>query len=119
VTCDATGHRLPFAPEFKLDLGANREVFLGRLGILVLGGAAAYNSGYYSDPDNVVRQKAFVTFDASIEWRPAGHGLSFRLWALNLTDTHYYDSLTTFPTASVLYRPAAPRRVGASVAEAF
>ena len=37
------------------------------------------------------------------------------LWALNLTDADYYDSLVTFPTTGVLQRPSAPRRLGASL----
>jgi hypothetical protein len=45
--------------------------------------------------------------------------LSVRLWVRNLTDTHYYDSLVTFPTTGVSQRPAAPRRFGISVGDAF
>jgi outer membrane receptor protein involved in Fe transport len=119
VSCDATGNRLPFAPRLKLNLAANHRVELGEAGSLIFSGSVAYNSGYFSEPDNVIRQKAFATLDAQVEWRTAGRGPALRLWALNLTDTHYYDVLAIFPTVSVLYRPAAPRRVGASAIFAF
>jgi len=79
----------------------------------------AYNDGYFAEPDNVVRQDAFATVDASVEWRPIRRGPSVRLWVRNLTDAHYYESLTTFPTTGVLQSPAAPRRLGASVAYSF
>jgi iron complex outermembrane receptor protein len=119
VSCDVTGDRLPFAPKLKVDFRINHRVSLGRAGALELSGALAYNSGYFSEPDNVVRQKGFTTIDASAEWRPTGHGVSVRVWVLNLTDAHYADSLTTFPTTGVLERPAAPRRIGASIAHSF
>jgi outer membrane receptor protein involved in Fe transport len=86
---------------------------------LLLSGNLAFNSGYFSEPDNVARQDAFATVDASVEWIPNRRGPSVRLWVLNLTDTNYYDSLLTQPTAGVIQRPAAPRRFGASIAYAF
>ena len=119
VACDVTGNRLPFAPKIKANLGASHRAGIGKVGTILLSGNVAYNSGYYSEPDNVVRQKAFTTFDASAEWRPVKRGPSIRLWALNLTDAHYYDSLVTFPTTGVLQRPAAPRRFGVSVGYDF
>lgn len=119
VLCDVTGNRLPFAPKVKANLGASHQLSLGRAGSVLLSGSFAYNSGYYSEPDNVVRQKAYATFDASAEWRPLRGSLSVRLWALNLTDAKYYDSLVTFPTTGVLQKPAAPQRFGVSIAHEF
>ena len=119
ISCDATGNRLPFAPKFKLNVGADHHVSLGRLGSLQFSGNLAYNSGYFSEADNVVRQKAFTTVDASLEWKHSGRRPSVRLWASNITDAHYFDSLVTFPTTGVLQRPAAPRRFGVSVESAF
>ena len=117
--CDATGHRLPFAPELKLNLALVRRLELEKIGAFELAVNLAYNSGYFAEPDNVVRQDAFVTLDASVDWRPRLSGPSVRVWALNLTDTQYYDSLVTFPTTGVLQRPAAPRRFGASILYSF
>lgn len=119
VQCDATGNRLPFAPRFKANVGASHRLTLGRSGSLLLSGNLAYNDGYYSEADNVVRQNSYATIDLSAEWRPVGYGLAIRLWALNLTDTDYYGTLVTFPTTGVLQRPADPRRFGASIAYSF
>jgi outer membrane receptor protein involved in Fe transport len=119
TSCDVTGNRLPFAPKLRFNVGADRQLSLGKIGTLLLSGNLAYNSGYFSEPDNVAEQKAFATIDASVEWKPIGRIPSVRLWALNLTNAHYYDSLVTFPTTGVLQRPAAPRRIGASLAYAF
>ena len=119
IQCDATGNQFPFAPKLKFNVGATHEVPLGQAGALSVSGNLAYNSGYFSEPDNVVRQGSFATLDASVEWRTNWRGPSVRLWVLNLTNAHYYDSLATMPTVGVFQRPAAPRRVGVSVAYAF
>ena len=119
ITCDVTGNRLPFAPRLKFNVGASHEVLLGKTGTLLLSGNLAYNDGYFSEPDNVVRQKNFATVDVSAEWRPIMRGPSVRFWMLNLTNAHYYNNLVTFPTTGVLQSPAAPRRFGASVAYTF
>lgn len=115
MACDVTGNRLPFAPDLKLDLGATREVSLGQAGTLLLSGNLAYSSGYFAEPDNVVRQGAFATIDASAEWRPAARWPSLRLWVRNLTDAQYFESLVSFPTAGVFQAPSAPARAGVSI----
>lgn len=119
VSCDVTDNRLPFAPEFKFNIGASHRLSVGGSGNMLLSGNLNYNSGYYSEPDNVVRQKAFATLDLSAEWQPVQAGPSFRLWILNLTDARYYETLLTFPTSAVLQRPGAPRRVGVSASYSF
>ncbi|WP_332812501.1 TonB-dependent receptor [Sphingomonas sp.] len=117
--CDVTGGNLPFALRTKLSFAAHRNVALGRHGELVLSGSLAYNSGYFSEPDNVVRQKEFATVDASVEWRLSSRSPSVRFWVLNLTNSRHYESLATQPTAGVLQRPAPPRRFGATMALRF
>jgi iron complex outermembrane receptor protein len=119
ISCDVSGNRLPFATKLKFNVDAYRRVSLGRAGSMMLNGNVAYDSGYFAEPDNVVRQKSFVTVDASAEWQPNGRGPSLRFWVLNLTDADYYNSLTTQRTAGVLQSPAAPRRFGASIVFAF
>ena len=119
VTCDVTGNRLPFAPKFKFNFGASREISLGRIGSLLLSGNIAYNSGYFAEPDNIVRQDSFTLVDASAEWRPNRPGPSIRFWVLNLTKANYYNALATVATIGVLQNPAAPRRFGATVSHGF
>lgn len=119
LACDVTGNRLPFAPRFKFNAGASHEMPLDAAGTVVLSGNLAHNSGYFSEPDNVVREKAYATLDASAEWRPARGRLSARIWARNLTDAHYSNSLVTFPTTGVLQRPAPPRQFGLSIGYAL
>ncbi len=117
--CDATGNRFPYAPKLKFNVGASHELSLGRAGFLLLGANLAYNSGYFAEPDNVVRQKAYATVDMSAEWRPRGAGPSIRFWVHNLTDADYYASLATMPTVGVFQSPAAPRRIGISIGHGF
>jgi outer membrane receptor protein involved in Fe transport len=119
ISCDVTGNHLPFAPSLKFNVGANRRFSLGRAGALLLSANLAYNKGYFSEPDNVVRQDAFATVDVSAEWRASRSGPSVRLSVLNLTDCDYYDGLTAVATAGAFQRPAAPRRLGVSIAYDF
>jgi outer membrane receptor protein involved in Fe transport len=119
MSCDVTGNRLPFAPEFKANAGASHRLALGEQGSVLLSANLAYNSGYFSEPDNVVRQDSYATVDASAEWQPAPRGPSVRLWVLNLTDSRFYSSLATQPTAGVLQMPATPRRFGVTIAYGF
>ena len=119
VTCDVSGNDLPFAPKAKFNLGGTHQISLSGAGTLLLSGNLAYNSGYFAEPDNVVRQDHFATADLSLEWRPVRHGPSVRLWVLNLTNAHYFDALATVQTLGVLYNPAAPRRLGASIGYEF
>ncbi len=64
ITCDVSGNDLPFAPDVKFNVGASHQVPLGKTGTLLLSGNLAYNSGYFAEPDNVVRQDSFTTIDA-------------------------------------------------------
>jgi len=119
ISCDVTGNHLPFASDFRFNAGATRHLSLGTSGSLLLSGNVAYNSGYFSEPDNVVRQKGYATADISAEWRPGRGDPTMRLWVRNLTNARYYNNLVTFPTAGVLQSPAAPRRFGASITQSF
>jgi len=119
VPCDATHNDLPFAPRLKLSLGADHRFSLGSIGSVTLAGNLMYNAGYFSEPDNLTRQKRFATVDASLEWAPNARGPSVRIWVRNLTNARYYDSLVSQPPAGIFYRPAAPRRLGASIAGTF
>ena len=110
---------MPFAPDVKFNVGASHQVPLGKTGTLLLSGNLAYNSGYYAEPDNVVRQDSFTTIDLSAEWQPNWRGPSVRFWVLNLADAQYFDALATVQTLGVLYNPAAPRRFGASISYDF
>jgi iron complex outermembrane recepter protein len=118
IPCDVTGNRLPYAPKFKFNLGSTHRVAFGS-GSLLLAGNLSFNSGYFAEADNVVRQKPFVSIDASAEWLPASTGLSLRLWVRNLGDAEYFDSVATVATAGILQSPAAPRRFGASIGYQF
>ena len=110
-------NRLPDKP--LTDLPRQAGTSLGSSGSLRLNANLAYNSGYFSEPDNVVRQGSFATVDASAEWRPIRRGPSVRLWVLNLTDAYHYNALATVATVGVLHNPAAPRRFGVSISYAF
>ena len=115
TSCDVTGNRLPFAPRYRINVSTTQKISLNNAGALTVGGVFMYNSGYYSEADNVARQPSFATVDVSAEWRPLRSNLSVGFWALNVTDRQYYSSLAAVATAGVLQSPANPRRFGVSL----
>lgn len=87
-----------------MPVGNNNELsFTGRY---------SYNSGYFFDPDNVVRQEAFSVVNDSVEFSVHG-SWGVELWARNLNNAHYAaQKLTSATGTSVIY--AAPRTYGAT-----
>jgi iron complex outermembrane recepter protein len=82
-TVNASGRTLPRAPTFTDSIGANYRIPV-RLGDLNFNVTDSYNSGFYAEPDNVLRQPSFHLLDASISWMSRDGGYTVRLFANNL-----------------------------------
>lgn len=115
TTClgDASGNRMPMAPEFTASLGTTYTISLGERGDVRLSALYSYNDGYVFEPDNVMNQGAFSLLNASIEYRPKEH-LAIELWGNNLTDEHYAVQKITTGTG-VTTALGAPRTYGVNV----
>jgi iron complex outermembrane receptor protein len=115
TTClgDASGNRMPMAPEFTASLGTTYSFFLGDRGELRVSGLYSYNDGYVFEPDNIMNQGAFSLLNASIEYRPTPN-LGIELWGNNLTDEHYAVQKITTGTG-VATALGAPRTYGVNV----
>lgn len=79
----AKGNHLPFASRFTGNISATYSMDLnpGKLEVRV---ADAYNSGWYSEPDNFLEQKPFHYVSASATWRSPDGNFSASLWGRNL-----------------------------------
>jgi outer membrane receptor protein involved in Fe transport len=81
----AQGNQLPYAPKFTLSLGATyRKSF--ELGSIAVNVTNAYNSGYFAETDNFLRQGAYDYLNSSLTWTAVDGKLSVRLFANNLLD---------------------------------
>ena len=90
----AQGHRLPFTPVATFDIGADYlfEVAGSNFDFNVTN---AYNSGYFSEPDNYLRQPAYDYINASLAWTAPSRGLTVTLWGRNLANKAVAGQLAT------------------------
>lgn len=115
TTCNADGHYLSHSPPVTVNLGLDYMVPTAA-GNLDAALTYYFNDGYYFDPDQGVKQKAFSLLNAQVGWTlPDGHW-HFTAWAKNLTDTKYYSFEGEQGSNGGNYAaPAAPRTYGMTV----
>ena len=115
VTClgDVSGNRTALAPKFSASLGSTYTIELSQDRSLRLTGLYSYNSGYFYEPDNVVRQRAFSLVNASVEYR-LNPRFGVALWGRNLADKLYSSQkISSVTGTTVTYAP--PRTYGVTV----
>jgi outer membrane receptor protein involved in Fe transport len=113
----ATGNRLPFAPDATLNIGVNYRIpaFTGHLELAV---NDLYSTGYYTQPDNRLKQGDYDLLNGSLTWKPASDGYYLRLYVNNALDKAVVDYLAASTSATgASYEP--PRIVGGKVGFKF
>ena len=106
----ATGNHLPQAPDFSASFtpGYSVPTTLGRFD---LASTYSYNAGYFTEPDNRLRQSAYSLLSASVLYTAPAEHFTLRLWGRNLTNAQVAEFLQT-STLSTLERLNAPRTYG-------
>lgn len=117
VSGDAAGNELPRAPRFTAAVIANYTVPVGRSDKLEFNVAYSYNDGYYHEPDNVLRQRAYSLVNARVDYHFRDH-LTIGVFARNLTNTFYTTALTA-QVAGDQYVASEPRVYGVSFSTDF
>ena len=112
----ATGHQLPVSPDATLYFDANYRVPLA-VGALDLNAIYAYNSGFYPEPDNVIRQPAYSQVNASARWKNGGYSVA--LWGKNLTNVAVINEGVTFQGGNEIAGYAPPRTYGITFGYVF
>jgi iron complex outermembrane receptor protein len=114
---NARGNRLPFTSDFVSSLGANYRINLGRSN-LVFQADWSHNDGYFTNTDNLRRQRAFDTINASLTWAMQDDRFSVKGFVKNLAneDVIVFNNITTAVTAAT-YQP--PRTYGLTVSMNF
>lgn len=112
----ATGNRLPLTPDWTATIGAHYKQPI-RNGNLTFNIDYLHNDGYFTEPDNVLRQPSYDKLGGSIVWTSdAGYSLS--IWGKNLTNAAVATLLATTPV-STLAAYEAPRTFGATIGYNF
>lgn len=113
---DASGNELPRAPKVSGNISATYTVPVGS-GELQLTGQFSYDGGWYSDPENRVRQDAYGLVNLTADWRSQG-GFGVKLWVKNLTDKGYAAYILSDTGGdSIAYSP--PRTFGIELSQEF
>ncbi|HVW71472.1 MAG TPA: TonB-dependent receptor [Steroidobacteraceae bacterium] len=112
----ATGNRLPMTPDVSGTLTADYQVPLRRAA-LDLDASYNYDNGYFSQPDNILRQPAYRMISAGARLS-FPDGFSVRFWGNNLADAKVATTLAagTF-NSNAAYMP--PRTFGVTVGFVF
>ena len=84
VPGNCRGNQLPMAADFTGALALNYKTDLGQ-GVFDASVNLYYNSGFYTEADNVLRQGAYHMLGASAKWT-APNGFSVGVFGRNLTD---------------------------------
>lgn len=113
--CD--GNLLPLSSKLTVNAAAtySREIGDGRLN---LSGNVYYNSGFFLEVDNSVKQPKYAQLGATAkyEWN---NGLSLGVFGKNLTDQRIYNFIITAPNGQRVVYYQAPRTYGVTLGYNF
>lgn len=117
---DATGNKLPLAPEVTANLVVNYEIPTSSAGTFNLNGNVSYNSGFFGTPGNEPenKQDAFARVGASVEWTDPSDTYFIRLFGKNLTNTRSVIQLN-YTSAGPTLMYDAPRSYGVVIGARF
>lgn len=110
---DASGRRMIRSPKWTLGVNADYILPIGP-GDLQFTANYYHNDGFYWEPSNRVRQKAFDVLNAQVAFTPSDSPWRFRVFARNLTDELYYSSVSEQAVGD-LATAQAPRTYGVGI----
>lgn len=87
---NATGNAAVRSPDFVGNVTAAYH-FAFVHGAVDISAGDYYNSGFYWNPDNRVRQTAYSLLNSSVTWTASNELWSVRIWGKNLTSRRYYS----------------------------
>lgn len=117
ITIDGAGLHMDNAPDFSA-YGAVDYTMTVAGGKLDLNVNESYDSGYYWDPNDRLRQPAFALLGGYLSWTDGEGKWSYRLWGNNVTSRHYYTYEDAFAFGDV-YSPAMPATYGIAAQRKF
>jgi iron complex outermembrane receptor protein len=117
ITINGAGLHMTNSPDFSAYGSADYTMAVAG-GMLNINVNESYNSGYYWDPDNRLRQPAFGLLGGYVKWTDSEGKWSYRLWGNNATSRHYYTYEDAFAFGDI-YSPAMPATYGVAVERKF
>lgn len=116
----ATGNRIPHAPDFSFNFGADYSRPIGA-GEIMINLSYSYTDKWFNDASNLLPQKSYGLISGSATYTFARNHFEIGIWAKNLTNERYYlsKSLTGNPGGSNFGQPGEPRTFGGMVGFTF
>jgi iron complex outermembrane receptor protein len=117
VTGSAAGNRLPLTPDATFNFNAHYEqptnagTWIADLGFY-------HNSGWFGQPDNVLRQDDYSRIDAALGWRSPGDRFAVRIWGKNLGNRAVASAIVSSNTGSQIQYEH-PRTYGVTLSVGF
>nr|WP_140404541.1 TonB-dependent receptor [Sphingomonas sp. CDS-1] len=108
------GNDLPYSPDFVGNISADYAFDLAG-GKTNLNLTYQYNSGYFTEPDNIVSQRRFSLLNASLRWKSPGDHYSVSVWGKNLTNASVVQNELTLGFGPHYSSYLAPRTYGVTV----
>lgn len=112
-TCNASGNRLTRSPKFTATASPSYG-FDTDVGRFNASATYAYNSGFYWEPDNRLKQSAYHLLSGQFGWTDTNQHLGLRLFAKNLLNEKYALWQVAFAFGDE-YAAAPPRTYGAEL----
>ncbi|HEX3809862.1 MAG TPA: TonB-dependent receptor [Rhizomicrobium sp.] len=110
---NAKGYTTVESPSFTGYLAGNYTIPLSS-GTIDLNANVSYNSGFYWDPDNRIKQPAYALVGAYVMWAPNEANWDVRVWGNNILDKKYYAFEDAFSLGDI-GAPAAPATYGVTL----
>jgi iron complex outermembrane receptor protein len=107
LTGNATGKQLQNTPPYTFDLGGVYDI-PSAVGTFSVAANFYYDDGWYSEPENRLRQGAYNVVNASLNWDSLNKRYGVRLWGKNLGNSIYAAQLNASSNGDD--REAAPGR---------
>ena len=113
LICNLSGNRMIRAPKFTMNFGASYDIALSGGSSIKLAANDAYNSGFFWDPENRLRQSSYHNISASLTWTSANEKWDVQIWGKNLADENIWSTATG--GTSDTYSPGLPRTFGIKI----
>ena len=108
---DATGNRTPLAARLTFNVGADYTIETSG-GDVTVTADWAHNSGYFFEPDNLLKQKPFNLVSAQIRYKPSSN-FAMRLFGRNLLGERIIAAAGSYVgPVGYTYVPSSPRTWG-------
>jgi iron complex outermembrane recepter protein len=118
VAGSAAGNALPFSPNFTYSLGLSYEVPTS-FGKITLNANDNYNSGFFGEPDNRLRQKSYHFLNASVALASLDDRFEVRGFINNILNEAVQSQMVTAPWGYEADYSNPPLTVGASIKLGF